>query len=122
MTALDQVRATVIYFAGFVILNVFFLAPLSLAFIFNVFRGGQSGIPQMEEEIRLASTSAAFNLLDDRGTGQISSANMGAFLLEVYSLRGLGFHELARLQDLMKEAAARTPEQQGSSLSLSDFK
>lgn len=60
MTALDQVRATVIYFAGFVILNVFFLAPLSLAFIFNVFRGGQSGIPQMEEEIRLASTSAAF--------------------------------------------------------------
>lgn len=62
------------------------------------------------------------SLLDDRGTGQISSANMGAFLLEVYSLRGLGFHELARLQDLMEEAAARTPEEPNPSLSLSDFK
>lgn len=60
MLALDQVRATIIYFAGFVILNVFFFAPLSLAMIFNVFRGGQSGIPRMEEEIRLESSAAAF--------------------------------------------------------------
>lgn len=60
MAALDSVRATFIYFAGFVLLNVFFLAPLSLAFIFNVFRGGQKGIPRMEEDIRLNSTVAAF--------------------------------------------------------------
>lgn len=60
MLALDQVRATIIYFASFVILNVFFFAPLSLAMIFNVFRGGQSGIPRMEEEIRLESSAAAF--------------------------------------------------------------
>lgn len=61
MIALDNVRATLIYFAAFVILNVFFLAPLSLAFIFNVFRGGQKGIPRLEEEIRAESTAMAFS-------------------------------------------------------------
>eukprot|EP00904_Undaria_pinnatifida_P004047 jgi/Undpi1/13643/HiC_scaffold_9.g03297.m1 len=61
MTAYDAVRATIIFFAGFVVLNVFFLAPLSLAFIFNVFRGGQKGIPLLEEEIRLSSSVSAFS-------------------------------------------------------------
>ncbi|CAM9880018.1 unnamed protein product, partial [Pylaiella littoralis] len=121
MTALDQVRAAIIYFAGFVIINVFFLAPLSLAFIFNVFRGGQSGIPRMEEEIRLRSTVAAFTLLDDEGLGHISQANIGAFLLEVHSMRGIASREITRLQDLIDEAGARTPEK-APSLVLSDFK
>eukprot|EP00903_Cladosiphon_okamuranus_P015012 g13891.t1 len=121
MLALDQVRATIIYFAGFVILNVFFFAPLSLAMIFNVFRGGQSGIPRMEEEIRLESSAAAFALLDDRNTGQVSIANMGAFLLEVHSMRGVASREMSRLHDLMEEAGARTPEGVPS-LNLEDFK
>ncbi|CBJ30230.1 calcium channel [Ectocarpus siliculosus] len=120
MTALDQVRATIIFFAFFVILNVFFLAPLSLAFIFNVFRGGQSGIPQMEEEIRLRSTAAAFTLLDDRQSGQVLSANMGAFLLELHSMRGVASRELSRLQGLIDEVGARTPEE-APSLTLQDF-
>eukprot|EP00752_Nemacystus_decipiens_P003210 g2971.t1 len=121
MLALDQVRAAIIYFAGFVILNVFFFAPLSLAMIFNVFRGGQSGIPRMEEEIRLESSAAAFALLDDRQTGQVSIANMGAFLLEVHSMRGVASREMSRLQDLMEEAGARTPEG-APFLNLQDFK
>ncbi|CAM9708851.1 unnamed protein product [Ectocarpus sp. 4 AP-2014] len=120
ITALDQVRATIVFFAFFVILNVFFLAPLSLAFIFNVFRGGQSGIPQMEEEIRLRSTAAAFTLLDDRQSGQVSSANMGAFLLELHSMRGVASRELSRLQGLIDEVGARTPEE-APSLTLEDF-
>lgn len=120
MIALDNVRATLIYFAAFVILNVFFLAPLSLAFIFNVFRGGQKGIPRLEEEIRAESTAMAFSLLDDRSTGYVEMATVGAFLLEVYALRGIACRELARLQDLMEEAAVRTPEQ--ASLNLNDFK
>lgn len=61
MVAVDSVRASVIYFVGFVILNAFFLAQLSLAFIFNVFRGGQKGIPRMEEDIRLSRSAVAFS-------------------------------------------------------------
>lgn len=59
-------------------------------------------------------------LLDDRGTGQLSVANMGAFLLEVYNTRGLACRELARLQDLIEEAGMRRPED--LTLDLSDFK
>lgn len=46
---------------------------------------------------------------------------MGAFLLEVHSMRGVACREMSRLQDLMEEAAARTPEG-GPSLKLQDFK
>lgn len=60
------------------------------------------------------------SLLDDRGTGYVEMATVGAFLLEVHALRGVACRELARLQDLMEEAAVRTPEQ--PSLDLADFK
>lgn len=46
--------------------------------------------------------------------------NVGAFLLEVHSMRGLACREVARLQDLMEEASARTPEE--PSLNISDFR
>ena len=59
-------------------------------------------------------------LLDDRNIGQVSMANVGAFLLEVHSMQGLACREVARLQDLMEEASARTPE--APSLNLADFK
>lgn len=60
MDALTTARATLIFFVAFVILNVWLLGPLSLAFIFNVFRGGQKGIPRLEEKIRVENTTAAF--------------------------------------------------------------
>ena len=46
---------------------------------------------------------------------------MGAFLLEVHSMRGVASREMSRLQDLMEEAGARTPEG-APSLNLQDFK
>lgn len=64
--------------------------------------------------------STGDRLLDDRGTGQVSVANMGAFLLEVYGMRGLACREVARLQDLIEEAGVRRPEE--PSLDLDDFK
>lgn len=45
---------------------------------------------------------------------------MGAFLLEVHTMRGLACRELARLQDLIEEAGVRRPEE--PSLDLADFK
>lgn len=45
---------------------------------------------------------------------------MGAFLLEVHSMRGVASREMARLQDLMAEAGARTPEEPPS-LNMRDF-
>lgn len=59
-------------------------------------------------------------LLDHRGTGHVSLANMGAFMVEVHNVRGVACREMARLQDLMEEAAVRRPEE--PSLNLSDFK
>lgn len=45
---------------------------------------------------------------------------MGAFLLELHSMRGVASRELSRLQELIKEVGARTPEE-APSLTLQDF-
>lgn len=47
-------------------------------------------------------------------------STLGAFLLEVYHLRGVACRELARVQDLVKEVMVRRPEH--PYLDLTDFK
>ena len=63
--------------------------------------------------------TVAPRLLDDRGVGRVTLANMGALLLEVHDMRGLACREVARLLDLMEEASVRRPEE--PSLDLNDF-
>ncbi|CAM9631708.1 unnamed protein product [Discosporangium mesarthrocarpum] len=110
LPAIGGSQPSILFFLVFVILAVFFLGPLSLAFIFNVFRGGQRGIHHIEESIRVTSTLAAFHVLDTRGHGKLSVSTLGLLLVELHSMRGISFGELSCLEELVNEAVSRQPE------------
>lgn len=87
--AYESNRWSIFYFILFVVPIVFFVTPLSLAVIFNVFRGGRKNVSSMEHSARHRRISLAFAELDVHHKGWISIDSVCALLH--------GLHKIGRL-------------------------